>query len=94
MHQPPDVDDLDYNPTENASAQNLALETKQGTLVDYLDHVERKMAVHIDNRNLISSEHQSKLQYTWNSRPLSLARDIDFAENGSIENFDKVQLKH
>ncbi len=94
LYQPPDVDDLDYNPTENASAQNLVLETKRGTLVDYLDHFERKMAVHIDHRNLISSEHQSKLQYTQNSRPLLLARDIDFAENGSIENFDKVQSEH
>jgi hypothetical protein len=90
LHQPPDVDDFDYNPTENASAPNLVSETKRGTLVDYLDHFKRKMAVHIDHRNLASSEHQSKLQYTWNSRPLSLAQDIDFSGNGSIENFDKV----
>ncbi len=94
LHRPPNVDDLDYNPTENASAQNLVLETKQGPLVDYLDHFKRKMAVHIDHRSLVSSEHQSKLQYTRNSRPLLLAQDIDFAENGSIENFDKVQSEH
>jgi hypothetical protein len=85
---------LDYNPTENASAQNLVLETKRGTLVDYLDHFERKMAVHIEHRNLVSSEHQSKLHYAWNSCPLLLARDIDFADNGSIENFDKVQSEN
>jgi hypothetical protein len=30
------------------------------TLVDYLDHFKRKMAVHIEHRNLISSEHRSK----------------------------------
>jgi hypothetical protein len=74
--------------------KNLVLETKRGTLVDYLDPFERKMAVHIEHRNLVSSEHRSKMQYAWNSSPLSLARDIDFAENGSIENFDKVQLEH
>jgi hypothetical protein len=94
LHQPTDVDDLDYNPTENASAQNLVLETKQGILVDYLDHFKRKMAVHIDHLKLVPLEHQSKLQYTWNSRQLLLARDINFAENGSIENFDKVQSEH
>ncbi len=70
------------------------LETKRRTLVDYLDHFERKIAVHIEHRNLVSSEHQSKLQYAWNSQPLSLAQDIDFAENGSVENFDKVQSEH
>jgi hypothetical protein len=52
------------------------------------------MAVHIEHRNLVSLEHRSKLQYARNSRPLSLAQDIDFAENGSIENFDKVQSEH
>jgi hypothetical protein len=67
---------------------------KNETLVDYLDHFKRKMAVHNEHPNLVSLEHRSKLQYTWNYRPLSLARDIDFAENGSIENFDRVQSEH
>ena len=92
--RPPEPDDLDYEPTESASARNLVLETKRGTLIDYLDHLERKMIMHVDHRNLVSLEHRSKLMYDRNSRPLSLARDIDFAENGSIENFDKVQSEH
>ncbi len=50
--------------------------------------------MHIEHRNLVSSEHRSKLLYSRNSRPLSFARDIDFAENGTIENFDKVQSEH
>lgn len=91
---PPEEGDLDYEPTKNASARNLVLETIRGTLVDYLDHFERKMSMHIEHRNLVSSEHRSKLQYSRHSRPLSLARDIDFAENGTIENFDKVQSEH
>ena len=70
------------------------LETKRGTLVDYLDHFERKMIMHVDHCNLVSLEHRSKLMYARNSRPLTLARDIDFAENGAIENFDKVQSEH
>ena len=86
--------DLDYEPTKNASARNLVLETMRGTVVDYLDHFERKMVMHIEHRNLVSLEHRSKLQYARNSRPLAVARDIDFAENGTIENFDKVQSEH
>lgn len=92
--RPPDDDDLDYEPTKSASARNLILETRRGTLVDYLDGFEGKITMHIEHRNLVSSEHRSKLQYSRNSRPLSFARDIDFAENGTIENFDKVQSEH
>ena len=78
----------------NTSARNLELETMRGMLVDYLDHFERKMTGHIEHRYLVSSEHRSTLQYARNSRPLTFARDIDFAKNGKIENFDKVQSEH
>ena len=94
MVHPPDEVDLDYEPTKNASARNLVLETKHGTLVDYMDHFEKKMSMHIEHCNLVSSEHRSKLLYSWNSWPLLFAWDIDFAENGTIENFDKVQSEH
>ncbi len=36
----------------------------------------------------------SKLQYAQNSWPLTIAQDIDFSKNGSIENFDKIQSEH
>ena len=91
----PEQDDLDYDPTEGSSARNLVLETKRGTLVDYLDHMELQMGKHIYHRNLVSSEHRSKLQYSRNARPMSVARDIDFSENGIIENADKkLQAEH
>ena len=67
MVHPPDEVDLDYEPTKNASARNLVLETKHGTLVDYMDHFEKKMSMHIEHCNLVSSEHRSKLLYSWNS---------------------------
>ncbi len=92
--RPPEEDDLDYEPHDCGTARNLVLVTKRGTLVDFLDHFETKIQTHIQHRNLVSTEHRSKLQYTRNSRPLTIARDIDFAENGSIENFDKIQSEH
>ncbi len=34
------------------------------------------------------------MQYAQNSPPLTFAHDIDFTENRTIENFDKVQSEH
>jgi hypothetical protein len=86
--RPPDQEDLDYEPYDCSTAQNLVLVTKRGTMVDFLDHFETKIGIHIQHCNLVSTEHRSKLQYAQNSRPLTIAQDIDFAKNGSIENFD------
>jgi hypothetical protein len=91
---PPDQEDLDYEPHDCSTVQNLVLATKHGTMDDFLDHFETKIGINIQHRNLVSTEHCSKLQYARNSWPLTIARDIDFAKNGSIENFDKIQSEH
>ncbi len=91
---PPDQENLDYEPHDCSTAQNLVLVTKCGTMVDFLDHFETKIGIHIQHHNLVSTEHRSKLKYARNSRPLTIARNIDFAKNGSIENFDKIQSEH
>eukprot|EP00957_Ditylum_brightwellii_P113930 8685363-Ditylum_brightwellii.AAC.1 len=91
---PPEEDDLDYHSSSEGTARNLMLETRRGMLVDYLDHMEDQMARHTLHHNPVSSEHYSKLQYERNSRILCVACDIDFSENGSIDNFDKVQSKY
>jgi hypothetical protein len=70
------------------------LETNRGTIIDYLDHFEKMISSHILHRNLVSSEHRSKKEYERNLRPWTIQHDIDFSENGSIENFDKVQSEH
>ena len=93
--RPANADDLDYDPTASSmSARNLELVTRRGTLVDFLDALEEKMKVLIEHRNLVSSEHRAKLEYHRNLIPLAGARDIDFSENGGIENFDKLQSEH
>jgi hypothetical protein len=92
--RPPEADDSDYNPTESKTARNLVLETYRGTLIDYLDFLEIRLTVHLDHRHLVSTEHRSKKDYERNSRPWAVEQDIDFSENGSIENFDKVQSEH
>jgi hypothetical protein len=90
----PEEEDLDYTPSEGSTARNLVLETKRGTIIDYLDYLEKNLSRHILHRNLVSSEHRSKQQYHRNSRPRCVEDDIDFSENGNIANFDKVQSEH
>ena len=93
--RPAEADDGDYTPsTETKSARNLVLETYRGTVIDYLDHMEKQMSLNLLHRNLVSSEHRSKKGYERNSRPWSVERDIDFSENGVIENYDKAQSEH
>ena len=93
--RPADTDDGDYTPAnENKTARNLVLETYRGTVIDYFDHLEKQMDLHLLHRNLVSSEYRSKKSHERNCRPWSVQDDIDFSENGAIENFDKAQSEH
>ncbi len=93
--RPPGLDDGDYLPaSETKTARNLVLETNRGTIIDYLDHFEKMISSHILHRNLVSLEHRSKKEYERNLRLWTIQHDIDFSENGSIENFDKVRSEH
>lgn len=85
--------DSEYDPNAKA-ARNIVLQTFEGTVIDFLDHIEKQITSHIAHRNLVCTEHRSKKDYDHNSRPWTVHRDQDFAENGSIENFDKLQSEH
>ena len=63
-------------------------------MIDYFDHLEKQMDLHLLHRNLVSSENRSKKRYERNCRPWSVQDDIDFSKNGAIENFDKAQSEH
>ena len=86
-------DDEDYSPT-NSSSRSLTLETKRGTLIDYLDEFVGKMARYIPHKNLVAVEERAKLNFKRNLRPLVLVNGIDFSENGAIENFRQLQSEH
>ena len=93
--RPAEADDGYYSPTnESKSARNLTLETKRGTVIDYFDHMEKQIQLHLLHRNLVSYEHRSKKDYERNSRPWSVQKDMDFSENGAITFFDKSQSEH
>ena len=63
-------------------------------MIDYFDHMEKQIQLHLIHRNIVSSEHRSKKDYEINSRPWSVQNDMDFSENGAIEIFDKAQSEH
>ena len=86
--------DEEYNPNEGSTTRNLCLVTRRGTLVDFIDSFEEHILVSIAHRITVSQEHCAKGQYSRNSRPLSISRDMNFSENGPIENADKVQSEH
>ena len=68
--RPAEVDDGDYSPAnESKSARNLTLETKRGTVIDFFDHMEKQIQLHLIHRNIVSSEHRSKKDYERNSSP-------------------------
>ena len=90
----PDAEDEDYSNSGSNSARNLVLLTKTGNLIDFLDAFEARMELHIKHRVLVSQEARAKRQFENNKRPFMISRDIDFSENGSIENLRKLQSEH
>lgn len=93
--RPPNADDGDYSTgNETKTARNLTLESNRGTLIDFLDFFEIMIDSHVYHRNLVSSEHRSKKERECNLRPWTVHRDMDFSENGTIENCDKLQSEH
>ena len=52
------------------------------------------MARYIPHKNLVAVEERAKLNFKRNLRPLVLVNDIDFSENGAIENFRQLQSEH
>ena len=56
-------------------------------MVDYFDHVEKQIQLHLLHRNLVSSEHILNKDHENNYRPWTVEKDMDFSENGAIEIF-------
>jgi len=50
-------------------ARNLVLDTKRGSLIDFLNKFKGTLQAHVQHRNLVSSEYQSKKNYERNARP-------------------------
>ena len=70
------------------------METKEGTLVDFLDEVEVALNKSLHNRILLTNEYRAKQQLSQIRRPGMFSRDIDFSENGSLKNARELQSEH
>ena len=93
--KPADGDDGGYSPSNKiSSARVLTLETYCGTVIDYLDFMEKQIKLYLVHHNPVSSEHRSRMDEYCNIRPWSMTRDQVFLKNGTIKNFDKAQSEH
>ena len=84
-------EDAEYQPTTQNTSRTLCQATKRGTLVDFLDAFELESEKHAYHRNLVSTQRRAKIEYDRNVRPLIVRRDIDYSENGYIN--DKRQIQ-
>ena len=87
-------DDDEYNSREGSTLRDLVLETKEGTLIDFLDDMEVALNKNIHNRVLLTNEYRAKQQFAQIRRPGMFSRDIDFSENGSLKNARELQSEH
>ena len=75
------------------SRENV-LVRKQGCLVEYIDVLEERLLKHLPHRVLHEQVKRSQSDWERERRPFMFARNIDFSENGSIENFRILQSDH
>jgi hypothetical protein len=78
------------------TARDAVLETQHGILINFLDSFEETLARHVPHRILHESSKRASRQFEENRRPgdRGISRDVDFSEDGSIENFNKLQSGH
>ena len=87
-------EDAEYQPTTQNTSRKLCQATQRGTLVDFLDAFQLESEKHAYHRNLVSTERRAQIEYDRNVRPLIVRRDIDYSENGSINDKRKIQPQY
>ena len=85
--------DEEYRTTENTS-RTLCQATQRGNLVEFLNEFENESEKHAYHRNIVSTELRAQIEYERNVRLLVVRRDMDFSENGSIKDPDRVQSQY
>jgi len=52
----------EYTPSENKNARNLAVDTTNGNLVEFLDKYDETTKHHIYHRHLVSTERKASIE--------------------------------
>ena len=79
---------------ENKSKKQLVVESRSGTVVEFLDELEGLTAKAVQHRSTLDRQKASAAQFARNLRPGILCRDCDYAENFTIEEAKQVQSEH
>ena len=74
--------------------KRITLVDKKGTVVDFLDSFEAVMYPYVQHRVILAREHRSRTQFELHRRPGILERNIDYGQNGTVENARQIQSEH
>jgi hypothetical protein len=78
----------------DVKSKELYVQARSGTLFDFLDEFEPALRKHVVHRSTLSRQKAATLIFWRDRRPGCLSLDIDYAENGAIEEARKVQSEH
>ena len=76
---------------ESKKSKELYVQTRSGTLFDFLDEFEPTFIKHVVHRSTLSRQKAGSLVFDRDRRPGDLTADIDYAENFDIEEARQVQ---
>ena len=79
---------------ESKKSKELYVQTRSGTLFDFLDEFEPTLIKHVVHRSTLSRQKAGSLAFDRDRRPGDLTADIDYAENFDIEEARQVQSEH
>ena len=74
--------------------KELYIDTRSGSIVDFLDAFEACFAKHVVHRSILARQTAAARTSERELRPGILTLDMDFAENGEIEEARKLQSEH
>lgn len=87
-------DDSEYSSRDGNTLRDLVLETKEGTVVDFLDEIELALNKNVKHGILLTNDRKAWTQFEQIQRPGMFSRDIDFSENGTLKNSRELQSEH
>jgi len=72
------------------------LETKHGTIINFLDAFEEALLPHLSHRVNHECAKRNMRDWDHNRRPgdRGITRDMDFSEDGAVKNADELQGEH
>ena len=88
-----DGDDEEYK-TSVSNARECTLVTKSGCVTDFLDVFEASLTAHIPHRICHEVSKAADAMFHRNRRPFMFSKNVDYSENGPIENYRKLQQEH